>query len=861
MLRIALKSAFARKGRLLLTSFAVVLGTAFLAGSFIFTDTIKKTFDTLFADINEGTDAFVRSSTVIEGDFGLESRNRISASLVDTVAAVDGVTIADPQIQGTAVIFGRDDKPMIVSGPTFGGNSPRGEVSPWVYDSGTPPVGPNEVVIDKGSAKKADGPTARGKNAYVVGDTVKINAAGGTREFTISGIVKFGDVDSPGGASYAIFDLPTTQEFLLPQREAAQGLVDAVIVQGDGSVSQEELAGRIAAAVIQQDADTEVLTGAEITAENQSDVRQGLNFFTIFLTIFALVALFVGSFVIANVFSITQAQRLKENALMRAIGANSSQVSRALMVEALIIGFIGSLLGLLGGVLLAIGLKAFLAGFGIDIPSTGLTIVPRTIALTLIAGVMVTVVSAVAPAIKSGRVKPIQAMRDGAVESNSSNRVRLIIGVVMLALGATAIIAGLGGGGVSIFGLGIPVTFIALYVLLPLISRPLTNLIGKPIAATRGITGQMAVQNAGRNPKRTARTAAALLIGVALVAGVSVVAASVRSSVRSIFAEQFTGDYAISLDLAGGPTLTGFDRAFTDSIGEVDGVAAAAGIAQTFGVIAERNQVLTAVNPATAGEVFDLKFVEGKLSTLTSGGIAISEDRAKKDSLSLGSTVKVTLIDGVERDLTVESIYSEDILAGDYTLNRDIFTDTAIDAPDLVIFVKADGSVPQTTLQQELETKVAANGLGELKPREKYIDDQAKQINQIVNLVIGLLILSVFIAVFGIILTLSLSVLERRKELALSRAVGMSKAQVRSMIRWEAVITSLLGTIVGVIVGLGLGYALVFALRDEGFSSFTIPVSSIVVMFILAVIIGVASALWPSRRANKTDVVSALASG
>jgi putative ABC transport system permease protein len=860
VLRIALKSALQRKGRLLLTSFAVVLGTAFLAGSFIFTDTIKKTFDELFANINEGTDAFVRSSTVIEGDFGLESRNRISGTLVDAVAGVEGVKIADPQIQGTAVIFGRDNKPLTVSGPTFGGNSPLPEVSPWVYDSGNPPVGLDEVVIDKGSAKKADGPSARGKNPYVVGDKVKINGAGGTREFTISGIVKFGDVDAPGGASYAIFDLATTQDFLLPQREAAKGLVDAVIVQGDGSVSQEVLAERIAAVVAAEDVDTEVLTGKAITAENQSDVRQSLNFFTIFLTVFALVALFVGSFVIANVFSITQAQRMKENALMRAIGANSGQVSRALMVEALIIGFIGSLLGLVGGVLLAIGLKALLSLFGIDIPTTGLTILPRTVLLTLIAGVVVTVVSAVAPAIKAGRVKPIQAMRDGAVEVTKSGRRRTIFAVIRLVVASAIAGIGFGTGNVAFMGVGIPALFIAIYMGLPLISRPLTNLIGKPIAATRGITGQMAVQNAGRNPRRTARTASALLIGVALVAGVSVVAASVRASVRAIFSEQFTGDYAVSLDLQGGPTQVGFERTFADSLDEVEGVAAAAGISQTFGVINDKNQILTAVNPQTAGKVFDLKFVDGKLSDLSANGISISEDRARKDSLKVGDTIDVTLIDGVERPLKVESIYSEDILAGDYTLSRDLFTKTSIDTPDLVIFIKADGTVAQKTLQKALEAKVTENGLGELQPRDKYIDGRAAQINQIVNLVIGLLILSVFIAVFGIILTLSLSVLERRKELALSRAVGMTKSQVRSMIRWEAVITSLLGTAVGVVVGLGLGYALVLALRDQGFSSFSIPVTSIIVMFILAVIIGVISASWPSRRANKTDVVAALAS-
>ena len=277
MFRIALKSILARKVRLLLTSLAVVLGTSFLCGSFVFTDTIGTTFDDLFADINANTDAFVRSSNVIEGDFGAETRNRIPAALAEQIGQLPGVVLAEPVVQANAAIFGRDGKPLSANGPTFGGNSLDPVVSPWVYASGKPPTGPDQVVIDMGSAKK---------EKYQVGEQIQVNGAGGTKTFTLSGIVKFGTVDAPGGASYALFDLPTAQSFLLPQRLAAQGVVDAIIVKGDGSVSDQTLAQQVHTAM--GDNETEVLTGAQITKENQSDIRRALNFFTIFLTVFAL---------------------------------------------------------------------------------------------------------------------------------------------------------------------------------------------------------------------------------------------------------------------------------------------------------------------------------------------------------------------------------------------------------------------------------------------------------------------------------------------------------------------------------------------------------------------------------------------
>ena len=851
MFNVVLKGILTRKLRLLLTAFAVVLGTAFLSGSFIFTDTIGRTFDDLFADINANTDAVVRSSIVIEGDFGSELRNRIPDAIVAEIEQVPGVKFAVPQIQASAAIFTREGKPMKVSGPTFGGNDLDSAVSPWIYAEGRAPTASDEVAIDAGSAKK---------EKYQVGEKITINGTRGTEQFTLVGIVKFGTVDSPGGASQAIFTLETAQSFLLPQRIAGTEVADWMIVKGDGSVGDKELATKIAASL--GDDELQVLTGAEITKENQSDVRKALNFFIIFLTVFALVALFVGSFVIANVFSISQAQRLKENALLRAIGATSRQVVVASMLEALAIGIIGSLLGFVGGIGLAAGIKALLGVFSIDIPSVGLVILPRTVILTLVVGTLITLFAALFPSLKAGRIKPVEAMRSSAIEAPGANRGRVITGSALFAIGAGAILFGLFGKQPIFFGLGALVLFVALYVLLPLVAAPIARLLGGPVARSRGITGRMAVDNASRNPRRTARTAAALMVGVALVSGVQVAAASTKSSIRDIFGRQFTGDYAVTLDTdgGGGPVIGGFNTEFTDELNAIDGVGSASGISISLGLVDGKGRQLTVVDPASVGDVFDLKFTSGSINDLTAEGIVVSEKRAEKDALTLGSPVEIKLIDGQTRNLKVQGIYAEDVLAGAYTVSRDLFATTTADIPLLVVFASLAPGADKAAVTAALESAVKANGLGKLQTRDAYIADRGEQLNQLVGLVYGLLGLSVVIAFFGIVLALALSVLERKKELALARAVGMTKRQVSESVGWESVITSLLGTVVGVIVGLLLGYALVASLRDQGFNTFTIPVAAIIVMLVLSVIVGILASIYPSIRANKVDIVEALAS-
>jgi putative ABC transport system permease protein len=844
MFKVSLKGILAHKTRLLMTALAVVIATAFLSSTYIFSDTIQRTFDTLFADVFRNTDAYVRSSNVIEAEFGAEQRDRIPDGLVPEVAAVPGVADAQGEVQGFAAIIGKDGKPLIsgaTAPPTFGGSTLSGELETWEFVEGKSPSGPDEVAIDKASADKGH---------FSIGDRIQIASTTGAREFNLVGNARFGDADSPGGATFSLFDLPTAQEFV-----GKPGFLDAIQVQGDGTLSDEELASRIEDA-LGPDTETEVLTGAEITEENQSQIEENLQFFNIFLNVIAFIAVFVSCFVIYNVFSITVAQRQRENALMRAIGASRRQVTMSLLVESVVVGLVGSILGLGLGMLLAMALQKAFSALGLDLPSTGLVLLPRTVVLTIIVGLLVTVLSALLPAMRSGRVPPVAAMRDTALETKTTTKGRTITGLALLAVSVVLILIGLFAGAPLALAPGVLLLFIALFVLGPLIARPVAKTLGRPITRVKGMTGTMATENAARNPKRTARTAAALVVGVALVTGVSVLASSIRDSVREIFGDQFRGDFVISTNSFG---FGGLSPQLADELNQLPEVATATGIGVNFATIEGKGRQITVVDPATVGTVFDLGFVAGDVSDLTPEGVLLSEGRANRDGLTVGSPFQLSLADGTPRDLTVQGIYTEDDLAGAITVDRHLFDGSNVDQYDFSVFIKkAEG-----TSEADAETAIARVAEqfpnGDLQSRSDYIDSQAGQIQQVVNIIYLLLALSVIIAAVGIVITLVLSVFERRRELGLVRAVGMTRSQVRSSVRWESVITAALGTVQGLVVGLLLGYAIVVALRSEGLNTFTVPWPAIIAVLVIAFLIGVVAAIYPARKATRVDILEAIA--
>ena len=841
MFRLSLKMTLARKGRLLLTSLAIILGTSFLSGTTIFSDTINSTFDRLFTDVFRDVDAYVRSTDSVDTGFG-EQRAPSAVSALDTILKVKGVSAAVGDMQSYARVIDKDGKPIgqDQGPPTFGGIASESMAGLWSVEDGRLAVGPKEMMLDRETAEK-------GK--FEIGDTVRVNALSGTREFTLVGIANYGDVSSPGGATFALFDQPTASEFLLKP-----GFVDAFLIKGDGTLSDEELAKAIDAA-LPADAKLETLTGAEITEETTSQIKTVLGFFTTFLTAFSYIALGIGCFVIYNVFSITAAQRQRESALLRAIGASRRQVTVSLLVEALIVGVLGSIIGFVAGIGLSRALSALLNAIGLEIPTSGLTIETGAITRTVLIGTVITILSAILPALRSGRVPPVAAMRDTALDTVQKLTRRVAIGLVLIVAGAIALIASINGADVAILGVGVLGVFAGVLVIGPALSKPVAVLLGKPVATLRGVTGAMSQQNAARNPKRTARTAAPVLIGVALVTAFTALAASIKSEIRESIGSSFRGDYALSVNSRG---FGGIPISITDQLTQLAEIDQATGVGFIAAKVGDESPFVLVFNPKTADGLYDLEMVEGTQKGLTKNEILVEADKALDKNLSVGSRVQVTLVDGRSMQLTVAGTYTD--AYGNYAVSRELFEGSNTPLFDSFVYIKTAEGVSDESARTAISAVSEDLGIGKLESRDEYIDTQAGQVDQFLALIYGLLFLSVIIAIVGIIITLLLSVFERRREIGLLRAVGMTRSQVRTMVRWESVITSLFGAVTGVVLGILTGIVIVVSLNDSGFSAFTLPIANTIVILVGAFVVGVIAAVFPAWRATRTEIISAIAS-
>ena len=657
-----------------------------------------------------------------------------------------------------------------------------------------------------------------------------------------------------------MFDQPTASEFLLQP-----GFVDAILIEGDGKVSDEVLTARITA-VLSPDLNLETLTGAQITAEVQGQIKDVLNIFSTFLIIFSYIALGIGSFVIYNVFSITAAQRQRESALLRALGATRRQVSRSLLVEASIIGAIGSLVGFGVGILLSQLLSALLKATGFAIPTQGLSIVPSSFVNTLFAGILVTIFAAWFPASRAARIPPLAALRDTALDTAGSISRRVYIGLVLIVAGSVGMFAATNGSPIQVLGLGVLGVFSGILILGPAVARPVALFIGYPVALLRGPSGSMARQNAARNPKRTSRTAAPVLLGVALVTAFTALAASIRSEVRDTFGAAFTGDIALTVDARG---FGGIPLTVTDQIGDIQGVAQSTGVGFTSVRVNDPNAVsegtsqrgtfVQIVNPATIQGLFDVGVTQGDISSLDKDGIFVEYERASKRNWSIGTKLEVILIDGTVVDAVIQGFISGETSFANYVVSREMFENSPLPIFDAFVYIKVDENAVFADVQNSVAAISSDVGIGTLQTKDEFIEDQSSQINQILALIYGLLGLSIVIAIVGIVITLLLSVFERRREIGLLRAVGMTKSQVRTTVRWESVITSLLGAASGVVLGIAMGVVVVAALSDASDIPFRLPVAETVVIVAVSFLLGVLAAVYPAWRATRVNIVQAIA--
>jgi putative ABC transport system permease protein len=840
MWRTTLKSIAAHQRRLLATCSAVLLGVAFLSATLVLMHTLTNGFAGVIAKANAGTDALVRSSVEV-GREDVTERGLIDRSLADTIAAVDGVAAVVPRIETDGRIVGADGDPIGGGGPTIAGNWVQDErLNPYHLAEGRAPAAPGEVVIDKAAAEEGD--LAVGEETVVrTPDPVHVR---------IVGLATFGGADGQGSATYAGFTTGFADQVLMPE----PGKASSIAVAAEPGVSRAELVRRLDAVLPKG---VEALTGAELTREMEAEIQgDDDETFQQALILFAGVALVVATFSIYNTFSILVAQRPRELALLRTLGASRGQVLRSVTGEALAVGVLASVGGIAVGMGLASGLLALMDAIGLATPASSPVLDASTVVIALAVGVVVTLLASLAPAVRASRVAPLAALLQVAVDRSATSRRRAVAGVVVTGAGIALTIVGATGEALATTGLGALATLIGVVVLGPAAARLAAAVLGAPQAAWRGMSGVLARRNAMRNPRRTARTAAALMIGVAVMSLFTVVASSLKQSIDDAVHEQFAGDLVIVGEGAGGlsPDLA-------SAVAELPEVAAASPIGNAPVRIDGQSTLVTTFDPATIESVEDLRVRQGSLRDLGPDQVAISVDYAKDHGLALGNPVTVDYPDGVTERPTVGAIYAQDNLSegGGIRLPLDaFFRHTSRPADVNMLIALADG-VPVAQGEAAVQQVADRFGAPDVQTNQEFTQSIAGEIDQYLTVIYVLLTLAIVIALMGIANTLSLSIHERTRELGLLRAVGQTRRQTRAMVRGEAATVALFGTLGGLGFGLFLGWALVSALASEGFGSFAVPKLPLAVVLALGALVGVLAAVRPAHRAARMNVLSAIA--
>ena len=847
MLRATLKSLLARKLRLLLSGLAVVLGVMFVSGAFVLTDTLGRSFDAVFADAYAEVDVSVEAKPKIDVSTaeGMPLSTPMPASVLDRVKAVPGVADAEGVVAAEgARMIGSNGKVVTSFGPPLLGQNWLGESDLLELREGRGPQADDEIVINAALAEA-------GK--VKVGDRVGVLTLAPKKEFTLVGVFGYsGGRDSIGGANEVYFTTPVAQQLMLGKPDVFSNIS---VQAADGTTPaalRDELARTLGA-------DYQVKTGEQLAADASAGLKEGLSFFNKILLGFAAVALLVGTFLILNTFSIIVAQRTRELALMRAIGASGKQVIGSVVLEALAVGLIASVLGLAAGI--GVGaLLAYLFGqLAGGLTLAGLGVPASAVIGAFAVGMLITVVAALLPALRASRIPPIAAMQDVATPDRPLTKVT-IGGAVVTGIGAVLLFLGLGGHAgdstlATILG-GVLFAFIGVALLTPIISRPVVSLLGAMFSWS--VPGKLGRLNSGRNPRRTAITAAALMVGIALVTGVTVILDSAKGSIGALAEDTIKAELVISGSTSG-PRPASFDPAVLEKAAAIPGVQMVDGEYGDMAVVGgERTWVAVSSNVAALQQIFGAKAAAGDISKLAPDQMLVSSDTAKARNLSVGSTVPVQLSRGDARTYTVSGIYESSQLTNPVTLPPQATADFAIPQP-IQGFLQLAPGTSVDAVQPQIERLLADSPEVSVADRAGFIEQQTGQLDSLLQMIQILLALAIVIAVLGIINTLALSVLERTRELGLLRAIGLRRAQTMRMITVEAVVISIFGALLGVVVGTGLGAAVVEALKDEGITDLILPWGQMVTFLILAAIIGVVAAVLPAIRAARINVLGAIA--
>ncbi|MEU4623784.1 ABC transporter permease [Actinoplanes sp. NPDC023801] len=842
MFRATLKSLLARKLRLVLSGLAVILGVMFVSGALVLTDTLNRSFDSIFASAYAATDVSVAAKPKVDVSEreGEDVAAPFPASVVETIKTQPGVRSATGRVDADgARVIATDGKVLTSFGPPRIGSNWTGADATMEMRAGRGPEAAGEIAMNATTAELA---------GYRVGDRVPVLTQQPKREFTLVGVWGYtGGRDSISGLQEVAFTTPVAQELMLGEKDV---FTSVTVAAADG-VTPEQLRDRLAPVL---GSGYDVKTGDQLAAQNSADLKEGMGFFNQILLGFAGIALFVGIFLILNTFSIVVAQRTRELALLRAIGASRRQVINSVLVEAVVVGVIASVLGLAAGVGAGAGLGALFSsmGGGMDLAPLG---VPLSAVISSFAvGILVTVVAAVLPALRASRIAPVAAMQDVATPDRPLTKIT-VAGAVVASAGAAALGTGLfaDAGDATLYLIlgGVLVTFIGIALLTPLISRPVVSLLGRLFSWS--VPGRLGRLNSGRNPRRTAITAAALMVGIALVTGVTVVMDSAKSSLKAEAARILKAQIMISGD-QGGPRPPTYDPAVLDRAAQIPGVRAAAGLWNDLVAIGEDRTYVAATR--------DLSVMAEAYGTtaprLTADQIAVSAPEAAERGWQTGTTVTVQTARGDPHTYTVAVVFPENALPGSIIMPAEAIKGFGISQPVLG-FIRLDDGITVSSVLPQVKALVADSPEVSALDQQTFVDDQAAVFDQLIMMIQILLGLAILIAVLGVINTLALSVLERTRELGLLRAVGLGRAQTMRMITVEAVVIAVFGALLGVAVGAGMGSAVARALKDDGITQIVLPWDRMATYLVLAALVGVIAAVVPSIRAARLNVLNAIA--
>ncbi|RFU87874.1 ABC transporter permease [Streptomyces triticagri] len=841
MFRTALRNVLAHKARLLMTVLAVMLGVAFVAGTLVFTSTISDAFQKSSAKGLEHVDVAIDPTTPDDGSETPGSAPDLTQKLLDRVTDVPGAAAATGDASGFAAIADKKGKLVGDGWSTRGANyypGKDGKDPRYPMRDGRAPAKKSEIALDAKTAERA---------GFKVGDTVRMSVNGPVLEQKLTGIFTTDDGNVAAGGSIALFDTRTAQGLYTKPGRFSQIAVTAA----DGT-SQTALKAEIEK-VLPKDA--EATTGKTLADDEAKSIANQMSGMQTGLLAFAGISLFVGIFIIANTFTMLVAQRTKELALMRAVGASRRQVTRSVLIEAFVVGAVAAVTGLAAGIGIGAGLRSLMGSFGGTVPDGPLVVSPGTVVAALVVGIVVTMFAAWLPGRRAAKIPPVAAMSSvHAVATTKSLVLRNTIGALFAGSGAAAVIAGttMGSDGKLPMGAGAALLLIGVFVLTPLLSRPIIAA-AAPLLRVFGISGKLARQNSVRNPRRTAATASALMIGLTLITGMTVIAGSVQQGIDKMATDSLKADYVVSM-----ANFTPLSPDVEKTLTEADGVVATSPMRNSPSEIGDSTEYLTGVDPKTIGELAELPFKKGSFEALSGSGVVVDKATADREGWHVGSPFTVTYEDGRKGQLKVGGVYEGNEMIRGILVDKDTLAPHQSEITDMQVMVKTKDGASQS-VKDALEKELGNNPAVLVEDKKDVSEAIAQMFTLMLNMLYGLLAMAVIVAVLGVINTLAMSVFERSQEIGMLRAIGLDRRGIKRMVRIESLVISLFGGLLGIGLGVFLGWA-AGELIGTSLSTYelVLPWGRMGVFLALAAVVGILAALWPARRAARLNMLAAI---